>query len=247
MVLKNRKWVKGYFKGKYQLAYHYAEKHRLKDYALFLTLKSKYRNSTYKNFSLNKLSKELGVSYYYLKAALERLDKDGALRYEYNHLVLVKQKRIAESNNVDYLVNFEVDASSFKVEDVLNQIKRILLASSHSRWKWRNKRVLISDNNIRRGSNANSDTWYDDYSSDFIQISYKGLAKLWGCSVGSAFNTIKRWNKNKEVKKENVVLKFEDLDPWVVSEAAEAGDTSFFLDQHKVVSKVMPNKYYFNV
>lgn len=247
MVLNNRKWVKGYFKGKYQLAYAYAEKRRLKDYALFLTLKSKYRNSTYKNFSLNKLSNELGVSYYYLKGALDRLDKDGALRYEHNHLVLVKQKRIAELMDVDYLVNFEVDSTSFKVDDVLNQIKRILLASSHSRWKWRNKRTLISDNNFRGGSNAHSDTWYDEYSSDFIQISYKGLARLWGCSVGSAFNTIKRWVKKEEIKKENVVLKFDDLDPWVVTEAHEQGDNSFFLDFHNVVSKVMPNKYYFSV
>lgn len=245
--MSNKKWVKGFFKGKYQLAYHYASQHRLKDYALFLTLKSKYRNSTYKNLSLNKLSNELGVSYYYLKSALKRLEKDYALRYEHGHLVLVKQKRLSESASIDRLVDFEIDARSFNVNDTLNQIKRILLASSHTRWKWRNKRLLISDNNIREGSDAHSDTWYDAYNSDYIQISYKGLAKLWGCSVGSAFNTMKDWSKKKEMKKERVVLKFEDLDPWVVSEAHEQGDESFFLDSNKVVCKVMPNRYYFNV
>lgn len=241
-----RVWNKGFFKGKYQLAEHYASKGRLKDYALLLTLKSKYRNSTYKNFSLNKLSNQLGVSYYYLKAALERLEKDGALRYEYGHLVLVKQKRISDSLGVDYLVNFELDCRKFKVGDTLSQIRRILVASSHNRIKWRNGRVLLSDNNSRGGLTDHSDTWYEPFSKNYIQISYKGLARLWGCSVGTAFNQIKKWVKDKEMKKEccNVVL---DVDPWVVTEAAEQGDYSFFINEVGGVTKVMPNKYYFNV
>lgn len=219
----------------------------MKDYALFLTLKSKYRNSTYKNFSLNKLSKDLGVSYYYLKGALSRLNKDGAVRYEYNHLVLVKQKRLSDALDISYLTNFEVDARSYKVDDVLVQIKKVLLSSTHNRLKWRSKRTLTSDKKFGQGSNANSDTWYEDFSDDFIQISYKGLAKLWGCSIGSAFNQIKRWVNEDEIKKERSFKVISDLDPWVVTEARESGDYSFFINGFGEVTKVMPNKYFFSV
>lgn len=232
-------------RGNYQLSYYYASKGRLKDYALFLTLKSKHRNSTFYNFSINRTANELGVSYYFLKASLERLEKDGALRYHNGNLTIVKQKRLSDSLEIDRLKVFEVDARCYTLKETLSQVRRFLVASTHNRSEWRNN--PRNDDNTTDSSNAPSENWYERFSKEYVQISYKGLAKMWGCSIGTAFNQMKEWCKNEEMKKENCKKVFSDLDPFVVTEARRDGDTSFYLNSYGEVCKVMPNKYYFNI
>lgn len=232
-------------RGNYQLSYYYASKGRLKDYALLLTLKSKHRNSTYYNFSVNRMANELGVSYYFLKASLERLEKDGALRYHNGNLTIVKQKKISDNLEIDRLKVFEVDARGYTLKDTLSQVRRYLVASTHNRSEWRNN--PRNDDNTTESRNAPSESWYAGFSKEYVQISYIGLSKLWGCSIGTAFNQMKEWCNKEEMKKERCKITLPDLDPFVVMEARRDGDTSFYLNGKGEVCKVMPNKYFFNI
>lgn len=242
---QDKKWIKGIVRGNYQLSYFYASKGRLKDYALLLTLKSKHRNSTYYNFSINRVANELKVSYYYLKSALSRLEKDGALRYHNGNLTIIKQKKLSDSLEIDNLKVFEVDARCYTLKEVLSQVRRYLVASTHNRSEWRNN--PRNDDNTTESRNAPSENWYERFSKEYVQISYLGLAKLWGCSVGTAFNQIKDWCGKQELKKERCEKVFPDLDSYVVQEARNEGDTSFYLNSRGQVCKVMPNKYLFNI
>lgn len=185
---------------------HYASNGDLELMAFAMWLKSFHSNGVFFNYSLRKLSKEVGVSVNYLRKVLPLLEAHGWIVFRDGHMCMKSQSKVAEKLSIDKLTNVTCKVGE-SWRDVLSELRFLLYGSKASqlRYGW-NRRLKKGDTNNAGASELDAirESLYQDSNTGQQQISYDGLAKVWGCSRTTAFNQMKIWISEGRIVKHKV-------------------------------------------
>lgn len=174
--------------------------------AFAMYLKSFHSNGVFYNFSYRTVSKKTGVSVNYLRKILPLLEADSWLTFRDGNMCMSSQKKVAKKLGIEVIKNTVIKKCK-TWRDVLSEMRYVLYGTkvSQLRHGW-NRR--LKGNDI---SNAGADDMsaireclYSDSNVGQSQISYDGLAKLWGCSRTTAFNQMKVWIAEERLVKHKV-------------------------------------------
>jgi Mn-dependent DtxR family transcriptional regulator len=198
----------------------------LKLLAVFLRLKSVYSNSCIYNVTDSKLAAILKVSRQTANRLRNRLERLGWVKYHGGNLMLLKVTEISHEyiqkdvEGFSRKANVYLEVKSKQVKDIETYLRYLIIKQKEI-----NKNYLLE---LRQDlSNPKSVKQFKKLSErckklgitalkgeiDYrLQISYKGLAKLLNCSVGSAYNYLRNLARKevlkvytkKEVLKSNV-------------------------------------------
>lgn len=186
---------KKYISVSHQLLRHYADRGELNVLAFSLHLKALHSNGVFYNHSLRTTAKKASVSVNYLRKMLPILEKEGWVTFDSRNMVMKSQKRVAKRIGLDKVTNVSIKSGD-TWRDILDELRYVLYGTKASqlRYGW-NKRLKGADSNNGVGGDLSSirETLYDDFNTGQTQISYEGLADVWGCSKTSAFNQIQKW------------------------------------------------------
>lgn len=191
----------------------------LREFAAFLKLKNKCINSRVYNYTGSRIAELLGVSRQTADRYLKVFLNQGWSTVDESHLVLSKVSKILKPYIDQDPKSFNRDANVYlKVRGV--NLKELIIKLKYLiiKQKELNKNFLLE---LRRDlSNVKGAVEYrklkrkadkyklDGYKGESIgeidyrlQISFKGLSELLGCSVGSAYNLLKKMSSKELLRK----------------------------------------------
>lgn len=186
----------------------------LKLLAVFLRLKSVYSNSCIYNVTDSKLAGILKVSRQTANRLRNKLERLGWVKYHGNNLMLLKVTEISKvyidncPEKFSRKANVYLEVKSKQVKDIETYLRYLIIKQKEI-----NKNYLLE---LRQDlSNPKSVKQFKKLSErckkygitalkgeiDYrLQISYKGLAKLLNCSVGSAYNYLRNLARKEVIK-----------------------------------------------
>lgn len=183
-----------------------AELGLLKEYAMFLYLKSKYPNSCVYNYSQKRISEKFNLSRTAVKKYIKIFLDLKWCRMHCGNLVFNKLKNI-DDNKQKILYNLEISESG-KIKEILHSLRLKILhviqgqfdtlkklrydlihaqhTSVISKAKRLLKRIGVKESKLPE-------------ASDQLTISMNKFAKMFKCSIGTAHNIMTRYKKSGEV------------------------------------------------
>lgn len=186
----------------------------LKLLAVFLRLKSVYSNSCIYNVTDSKLAGILKVSRQTANRLRNKLERLGWVKYHGNNLMLLKVTEISHEyiqkdvEGFSRKANVYLEVKSKQVKDIETYLRYLIIKQKEI-----NKNYLLE---LRQDlSNPKSVKQFKKLAErckklgitaltgeiDYqLQISYKGLAKLLNCSVGSAYNYLRNLARKEVIK-----------------------------------------------
>jgi hypothetical protein len=205
----------------------------LRAFAAFLLLKSKVKNSCLYNPTGSSVAAILGCSVATANRYLKQFNKLSWLYSHKNNTMLVKvseiTKRYTESDPEDYSKKARVyiNLEGKKINDVVTLLNYLIIKQKELNKNFlldlsqdlqmvkssRAAKILIkkADKYNVRATEANGEI------DRRLQISYERIAKLFKCSVGKAYNMMKKFFRLGYVKiyrKQEIILRRVPLDVW---------------------------------
>lgn len=179
----------------------------LKEYSLFLYLKSKYRNSCFYNYSQNRLSKEFGISRASAKKHIALFLKLGWCRMSAKHLIFNKLKSI-DDNKEKRLIYLKISDNG-KVKEIVYNLRLKILQSLQDSFNTlktvgrdilhpKNSRTLTKAKKLLRRIGVKQSSLPAE--NDQLKISINKFSKMFNCSMTSAHNIISSFKKNGDVQ-----------------------------------------------
>lgn len=174
-----------------------AELGLLKEYAFFLYLKSKYRNSCIYNYSVNKVAQKFGLSRLAVKKHVNKLISLGWCKIENGHLHCIKLSKIDE--NKQKIIHVISITSSGGIRQILytlrlkilqnvqnqfNTLKKLSFDLNHSQdiRTLKKAKTLLRRIGIQKSKLPSQEAQ--------LQISMSKIAKMFKCSISMAHKII---------------------------------------------------------
>lgn len=188
----------------------------LRSFAAFLKVKNECVNSRVYNYTGAHLSNIIGCSRQTADRHLKVFLKEEWARYDGNNLVLEKVSYIlsqhiqVDPKQFNKKANVHLQIRGLDVKEILLKLKYLIIKQKELNQQYilelvRNLKntKLVEYKKLRKKVkkyNINDRT-LSGVTDERLQISYKGLANLLNCSIGSAYNTIKKMRSAGLIKK----------------------------------------------
>ena len=195
------------------LLHYFAANGWIKQYSLFIKLKSKYSNSIIYDYNINKIAIRSGLAHKTCKRYMNKLFALGCVKMHGDHLILVNQQKIWEkiSGNIKPLRRIIDTRPWTSYKGIMERLQYLLIKENSKQQRYNSKKK--SEINYRKSIDCETKDFVGEQIIRNCYNSSRQVARLFNISQVSGNSLIRNLVRKQYIRTEQIITKVKGIEP----------------------------------